>query len=255
MLPFDTPVALTIAGSDSGGEAGIQADLRVFADFHVHGVTAVTCLTAQNPRKISRLEPCSPKMLRAQLDAILARYSPGAAKTGMLYSAAHVSECARFFRFNQKIPLVVDPVIVSTSGRRLLDKAGLKTLRDQLLPLAGIVTPNVGEAEVLLDTTIRSIEELRAAAAAIHRKFGCAALVKGGHLGRSTPAVDFFHGREGEWMLSSARIAGATLHGTGCAYSAAVAAGLACGKSRIKAIESAKNYITQRIAQTLRPAS
>jgi hydroxymethylpyrimidine/phosphomethylpyrimidine kinase len=247
----DTPVALTIAGSDSGGEAGIQADLNTFAALKVHGVTAITCLTAQNPRRISRLQPCPPIMVRAQLEAIAAQFTVAAAKTGMLFSAAIVGEAARFFQRNAGIPLVVDPVMVATSGQRLLTADGIETLKKRLLPLAAIVTPNLAEAEILAGARIRSLEQLRAAAGAIYRRFGCAALVKGGHLPGATEAVDFFHGREGEWMLSAPRATTATLHGAGCTYSAAITAWLARGESRIRSVELAKRYITRRICQTL----
>jgi hydroxymethylpyrimidine/phosphomethylpyrimidine kinase len=250
MLKPKMPVALTIAGSDSGGEAGIQADLRAFAALKVHGVTAITCLTAQNPERISRLEPCPPKMVRAQLESIMAHFAPAAAKTGMLFSAAIVQEVAHFFMRNPSIPLVVDPVMVSTSGRRLLQTDGIEALKKRLLPLAAIVTPNLAEAEILLGKKIRSLQQLRKAAGAIYQKFGCAALVKGGHLAETGGAVDFFHGRDGEWMLSSPRAAKTALHGTGCTYSAAITAWLARGKSRIKSIELAKDYITRRIFET-----
>jgi hydroxymethylpyrimidine/phosphomethylpyrimidine kinase len=250
MRQSNTPVALTIAGSDSGGEAGIQADLNTFAHLGVHGTTAITCLTAQNARRISRLEPCSPGMVRAQLEAVGAHFDVAAAKTGMLYSAGIVREAALFMRRHSHIPLVVDPVMVSTSGRRLLQCDGIEALKKLLLPLAAIATPNLAEAEILAGGKIRSLEQLRAAAGVIHRRFGCAALVKGGHLAGSAEAVDFFHGPEGEWMLSAPREANATLHGTGCTYSAAITAWLARGKSPVRAIALAKQYITGRIKET-----
>ena len=250
MHPPNISVALTIAGSDSGGDAGIQADLKTFADLKVHGTTAITCLTAQNPGGISRLEPSTPKMVRAQLEAIVAHFTPRAAKTGMLYSAAIVREVAHFFIRNPLILLTADPVMVSTSGRQLLHGEGIKALKKHLLPLAKIVTPNVAEAEILIGRKIRSLDQLRAAAAEIYRSFGCAALVKGGHLPESGEAVDFFHGREGEWMLSSPRAADVALHGAGCTYSAAITAWMTRGKSRIKSVELAKNYITRRIFET-----
>ena len=201
----NTPVALTIAGSDSGGEAGIQADLKTFACLRVHGATAITCLTAQNPGRISRLEPCPPIMVRAQLEAIAAHFTPAAAKTGMLYSAAIVREAALFFKRNPRIPLVVDPVMVSTSGRRLLQSEGIEALKKHLLPLAAIVTPNLAEAEILRAGKSARFGNCGRRRGTIYRTFGCAALVKGGHLPGAGDAVDFFHGREGEWMLSSPR--------------------------------------------------
>ena len=239
---------MTIAGSDSGGEAGIQADLKTFALLGVHGVTALTCLTAQNPRAISRLEPCPPQMVRAQMEAVAEGYSIAAAKTGMLFSADIVREALRFFKERPQIPLVVDPVIISTSGRRLLQTTALKALQRELLPLAAMVTPNVAEAEILLGRKINSPAQLRAAAREIYESFGCAALVKGGHLRSAKEAVDFFYGSEGEWMVSAPRVENVALHGTGCIYSAAIAAGLARGKSAIKSIELAKQHITQTIA-------
>ena len=143
------PVALTIAGSDSGGGAGIQADLKTFAALGVHGASAITCITAQNPRTISRVEPCSPKMVRAQMEAVFSWSPPAAVKTGLLCSAAIVREVARFFRQTRGVPLVVDPVMVATSGRRLLPRDAVAILRRDLLPLAALVTPNLSEAEVL----------------------------------------------------------------------------------------------------------
>ena len=250
MLQPNIPIALTIAGSDSGGEAGIQADLKTFAILKVHGVTAITCLTAQAPGKISRLEPCPPIMVRSQLESIASHFAPAAAKTGMLFSAAIVREVALFFERNPRIPLVVDPVMVSTSGRCLLRPDGIESLKTRLLPLAAIVTPNLSEAEILIGKKIRSLRQLRAAAEAIYQSFGCAALVKGGHLPEAGAAVDFFHGPEGEWMLSSPRASNVALHGTGCTYSAAITAWLARGKSHIRSVELAKNYITRKIYET-----
>jgi hydroxymethylpyrimidine/phosphomethylpyrimidine kinase len=247
MMPSHLHVALTIAGSDSGGEAGIQADLKTFAALKVHGTTAITCLTAQNPGRISRLEPVSPEMIRAQLDAITAHFSPRAAKTGMLYSTAIVREVASFFKAHPAIRLVVDPVMVSTSGRRLLKADAIEAMKKYLLPLATVVTPNVAEAEILTGRKIHTLEELRAAAGAICQQFGCAALAKGGHLPGTVAAVDFLHGPDGEWMESSPRRNGVALHGTGCTYSAAITAWLARGKALPRAVEFAKDYITAKI--------
>jgi hydroxymethylpyrimidine/phosphomethylpyrimidine kinase len=243
-----TPVALTIAGSDSGGEAGIQADLMTFAALKVHGACAITCVTAQSRKAVTRLEPCSPAMVRAQLEAVAAEFPLAAAKTGMLYSTAIVREVAAFFRQARRLPLVVDPVIISTSGRRLLQREGVKALQHELLPLAAVITPNVAEAEVLIGTKIATIEDLRNAAQRIRELFGCAALVKGGHLRGTREAVDFLCSEDGEWLLSAPRVQGLALHGTGCTYSAAIVAGLARGKSLVKSVELAKNHITQVIS-------
>src|SRR5271154_2124671 len=175
------PVALTIAGSDSGGGAGIQADLKTFAAFGVHGASAIACLTAQNPKRVLGVEPCSPKMLRWQIEAVFEELKPAAVKTGMLFSAKNVSVVAEFFK-KRKCPLVVDPVLISTSGAKLLEPRALKILTEKLLPLAMLVTPNLDEAEILSGQKISSVEEMRVAAKEIHSRFGCAVLLKGGHL-------------------------------------------------------------------------
>jgi len=243
----ETPVVLTIAGSDSGGEAGIQADLNTFAALKVHGACAITCVTAQNRKTVARLEPCSPRMVRAQMEAVAAAFPLAAAKTGMLYSAAIVREVAAFFQQARSVPLVVDPVIFSTSGRRLLQTDGVAMLQRALLPLAALVTPNVSEAEILIGEKITTLEELRGAARTIERMFGCAALVKGGHLTGTSEAVDFLCSGDGEWMLSAPRVKIKGLHGTGCTYSAAIAAWLARGRSLEQSVKLAKDHITRTI--------
>ncbi len=242
------PVVLTIAGSDSGGEAGLQADLKTFASLKVHGTCAITCVTAQNRKSVARLEPCSPRTVRAQLGAVAAAFPLSAAKTGMLFSAAIVREVTAFFQQAPSLPLVVDPVIISTSGRRLLQKPGVAMLQEMLLPLATLVTPNVAEAELLIGKKIASPEEMRAAARLIRQKFGCAALVKGGHLPGTQEAVDFLCSEKGEWMFSAPRTKVKGLHGTGCTYSAAITAWLARGRPLEQAVRLAKDYITRAIS-------
>ena len=241
------PVALTIAGSDSGGEAGIQADLKTFALLKVHGACAITCVTAQNRKIVSRMEPCSPAMVRAQIEAAASSMPLAAAKTGMLYSAAIVAEVASFFKQAPSLPLVVDPVLLSTSGRRLLQAGGLSVLRRDLLPLAMLVTPNLPEAEILLGRKIVTVEDLRAAACAIFRRYGCAALAKGGHLPGASEAVDFLYSSRGEWLLTTPRVPGGGRHGTGCTYAAAITAWLARGCTLEKAVERAKTHIARSI--------
>ena len=244
------PVALTIAGSDSGGEAGIQADLKTFALLQVHGASAITCATAQNRQTVTRMEPCSPALVRAQIEAAASSLPLAAAKTGMLYSAAIVTAVAAFFQQAPSLPLVVDPVMVSSSGRRLLQAGGLRALRRALLPLAALVTPNVPEAEILLGRRIATVEDLRAAARDIFQRFGCATLAKGGHLPGSGEAVDFLYSSRGEWLLTTPRIRGGGRHGTGCTYSAAITAWLARGCPLEKAVERAKNHLTRSIYES-----
>jgi hydroxymethylpyrimidine/phosphomethylpyrimidine kinase len=246
------PVALTIAGSDSGGGAGIQADLKTFAAFGVHGASAITCLTAQNPRRILALEACSPRMLRRQIEAVFEELHPAAVKTGMLFSAENVRVVAGFFKRRTRSLLVVDPVMVSTSGTLLLQPAAIKILTGRLLPLATLVTPNLHEAGMLTGERITSVEKMRAAARKIHSHFGCAALVKGGHLRDVREAVDIFFDGRTELLLTAPFVKGVRTHGTGCTYSAAVTAALALGRPLPHAVSRAKNYVTQAIARSYR---
>jgi hydroxymethylpyrimidine/phosphomethylpyrimidine kinase len=248
------PVALTIAGSDSGGGAGVQADLKTFAALGVHGASAIACLTAQNPRRVLGVEPCPPKMLRQQIQAVFEELPPRAVKTGMLFSPENILVVARFFQ-NRKPEtgnrkLVVDPVMASTRGARLLQPAAEKILRERLLPLATLVTPNLDEAEILADQKISSPEDLRSAARKIHARFGCAVLVKGGHLKNCGEAVDVFFDGKTELLLSAPFVKGVSTHGTGCTYSAAICAALALGHDLPRAVETGKNFITAAIARS-----
>ncbi len=246
------PVALTIAGSDSGGGAGIQADLKTFAAFGVHGISALTCLTAQNPRRVLAVEPVSTGMLRRQIQAVFEELRPAAVKTGMLFSGKNVHVLADFFRKRNRLPLVVDPVMVATSGARLIESTTVKVLKEKLLPLATLATPNLHEAGILIGQKLASVEDLRIAAHEIHRQFGCAALVKGGHLQDERDAVDIFFDGHTELLLSAPFIQNVHTHGTGCTYSAAITAALALGHDLPQAVGMAKNYITQVIARSYR---
>jgi len=246
----EIPVALTIAGSDSGGGAGLQADLKTFAALGVHGTSAITCITAQNPKRVTAIEPCSPKVIRAQLEAVFSELPPDAAKTGMLFSADIIRVVALWFAEHRECALVVDPVMVATSGARLLKDDACKMLTGKLLPLAMLITPNVPEAEALLGIRIQKAEDLRTAARQLYERFGCAALVKGGHLSETSEAIDvFFEGRS-ELLLSSPRIAGVKTHGTGCTYSAAVTAQLARGEKLERAVQLAKDFVSEAIQRS-----
>jgi hydroxymethylpyrimidine/phosphomethylpyrimidine kinase len=250
------PVALTVAGSDSGGGAGIQADLKTFAALGVHGASAIACLTAQNPRRVLGVEPCSPKMLRQQLEAVFAELPPAAVKTGMLYSAQNINVVAQFLSRlrprDSRPQLVVDPVMVSTSGTRLLEPAAIRVLQRRLLPLAALVTPNLDETAILVGRNISSIEAMREAAREIYGSYGCAALVKGGHLRGSREAVDIFFDGTTELLLSAPFVKGFPTHGTGCTYSAAICAALARGESLLRAVATGKNGVTAAIAGSRR---
>jgi hydroxymethylpyrimidine/phosphomethylpyrimidine kinase len=243
------PVALTIAGSDSGGGAGIQADLKTFAAFSVHGASTIACLTAQNPKRVLGIEPCSGKMLRLQIEAVFEELKPRAAKTGMLFSAKNVSVVAEFFK-GKKCPLVVDPVLISTSGAKLLEPNALKILREKLLPWATLITPNLSEAEILSGQKIPSVEEMREVARKIHSRFGCAVLIKGGHLENSSEAMDIFFDGQTELLLSAAFVKGVRTHGTGCTYSAAICAALALGNDLPQAVQIGKRFVTAAISSS-----
>lgn len=246
------PVALTIAGSDSGGGAGIQADLKTFAAFGVHGASAIACLTAQNPGRVYAVEPASPRMLRLQIEAVFCELRPAAVKTGMLFSVENVRVAAGFLHKQDHVPLVVDPVMVAGSGARLLQPEAVKVLKQHLLPLARLVTPNLSEAGILTGGKIANVETMRAAAREIHARFGCAALVKGGHLHGMREAVDVYFDGRNELLLTAPFIKGIRTHGTGCTYSAAITAALALGHPLPQAVRLAKNYITRAVAGSYR---
>jgi hydroxymethylpyrimidine/phosphomethylpyrimidine kinase len=244
------PIALTIAGSDSGGGAGIQADLKTFAALGVHGASVITCVTAQNPRRVMAVQPCSVRIVRQQMEAVFEELPPAAVKTGMLFSAEIIRTVARFLGEYPKIPVILDPVMVSTSGADLLQPGARKVLCDKLLPRAILITPNIPETEVLTGKKVRGVEDLRRSARQLHSQFGCAALVKGGHLRGSKEAVDIFYDGREELLLSATFVRGIRTHGTGCTYSAAITAYLAKGLSLAQSVSRAKQYITHAIASS-----
>jgi len=246
------PIALTIAGSDSGGGAGIQADLKTFAALGVHGTSVITCLTAQNPKGVLGVQAATPAMVRQQLEAVFAELPPAAGKTGMLYSAEIIRVVVEFFSRKNRPPLIVDPVMVATSGACLLKPSAVKAVCDKLLPLATLVTPNLDEAELLLGMKICDEEGLRAAARQFVERFGCAALVKGGHLRGTREAVDIFNDGKTELLLAAPFVRGVSTHGTGCTYSAAIVAHCAKGLALADAVQEAKDFITRAIAESRR---
>jgi hydroxymethylpyrimidine/phosphomethylpyrimidine kinase len=246
------PVALTIAGSDSGGGAGIQADLKTFGALDVHGTSAITCVTAQNPRGVIGIQAVTADIVRKQVDAVFAELRPVAVKTGMLYSTGIIRTVTQSLRQWRCPDLVVDPVMVATSGAVLLQPSAIRVLQRELFPMATLITPNLDEAQLLLETRLRTIEDLLDAAERLHREFGCAVLVKGGHLQLGKDAVDvLFDGRQ-LTVLRAARIRGVSTHGTGCTYSAAIAAHLALGESLLAAVTQSKQFISRAIARSYR---
>ena len=241
-------VALTIAGSDSGGGAGIQADLKTFAALDVFGTSAITCVTAQNPSGVRGVVAIEPSFVGLQIAAVRDGFEIKAAKTGMLYSAPIIRVVAREVK-RAGIPiLVVDPVMVATSGARLLRPDALRALCGALLPIATVVTPNVPEAEVLCGHPIASLADLKRAAREIGERFGIACIAKGGHLeGREVTDVLCAGGRCR--VFSSPRVPAVSTHGTGCTFSAALTAWLARGATLAKATERAKAFVTAALAR------
>jgi hydroxymethylpyrimidine/phosphomethylpyrimidine kinase len=241
----ERPVALTMAGSDSGGGAGIQADLKTFQALGVYGASAITALTAQNTVGVFAVHEVPVEMIAAQIDAVAEDIGVAACKTGMLSSAEIIETVADRVRHWSLPGLVVDPVMVAKSGDRLLREDAVTALREVLLPLAVVVTPNVPEAEVLVGRTIRDDADVRAAAREILALGPRAVVLKGGH--RDGPATDLLCDRDGFVEFTAAREPTTNTHGTGCTFSAAIAAGLAQGRDVREAARVAKAYVTGAI--------
>lgn len=235
--------ALTIAGSDSGGGAGVQADLKTFAALGVYGTSAFTALTAQNTRGIAGLLPVPAEFVTLQIETVVSDLGCDAVKTGMLASSAIVEAVAAAVEALELPNLVVDPVMVAKSGDRLLEDDAVRALKTTLLRLARVVTPNVPEAEVLTGMTIGSLADMHAAAKAIARLGSASIVVKGGHLEGPDVIDVVFDGRQFV-DLAGPRIEGRSPHGTGCTFSAALAAHLALGASVIDAARHAKTYVS-----------
>ena len=240
--------ALTIAGSDSGGGAGIQADLKSFAAMGVYGSSVLTAITAQNTIAVTGVHEIPPEMIASQVRAVLTDIGADAVKTGMLSSSAIIDTVAGELDYFQVGQLVVDPVMVAKSGDSLLHEEAVDALRNRLVPMATVVTPNIPEAEVLTGLYIASPDEVRRAAVRIIEMGARSVVVKGGHL--EGPAVDtFYDGREFR-ELTAERIDTKNTHGTGCTFAASIAAGLAKGLEVADAVTAAKEYVTGAIRQS-----
>jgi hydroxymethylpyrimidine/phosphomethylpyrimidine kinase len=243
------PRALTIAGSDSGGGAGIQADLKTFSALGVFGMTAITALTAQNTTGVTDIVEMSPEFVRRQIGAVVSDIGVDAAKTGMLSSAPIIEAVADEIRQHGITQLVIDPVMVAKSGAPLLRPEAREALRRVLLPLALVVTPNLHEAAALIDRRVDTLEQMEDAARALHALGPRYVVVKGGHLRGA--AVDLvFDGQQVE-RLEAPRIETRHTHGTGCVFSAAITAGLARGAPVPQAVRDAKMFITAAIREAL----
>ena len=235
-------IALTIAGSDSGGGAGIQADLKTFHQLGVFGTSAIVALTAQNTLGVRGVHPVPADFVALQLEALAEDLPPDALKTGMLAEPALVRLVADTVRERRWQPLVVDPVMAATSGDRLLTRDGEAAVRDLLLPLAAVVTPNLDEAAILVDHPVADLPSMQRAGRRLLELGAAAALVKGGHL-RGTMVTDLLVTREGQRTFEHARIDTTSTHGTGCTLSAAITAGLALGRPLERAVEDAIAFV------------
>lgn len=243
-------IALTIAGSDSGGGAGVQADLKTFQQFGVFGTSAIVALTAQNTRGVRAVDTVSEAMVAAQLTALAEDLPPAALKTGMLAEAGIVRLVAKAIRENGWHPLVLDPVMVSSSGHRLLSTEAEDVIRDSLLPLAALVTPNLDEAAVLTGRVVHDVPTMERAGETLVRFGAGAALIKGGHLsGADATLTDVLVTADGPRHFSHPRLDTRSTHGTGCTLSAAVTAGLALGRPLESAVADALDFVHRAIAR------
>ena len=244
------PCCLTIAGSDSGGNAGVQADLRAFHAYGLHGCTVFAALTAQNPHGVSAIHPVPADFVAAQLDAVLGVYSIASLKTGMLADVASIEIIADRLAAHPEIAKVVDPVMVATSGAKLISDDAIGTLKAKLFPLAKVITPNIPEAEVLSGMKLVCRADVREAAKRLSGAYGCAVLVKGGHaVGDLAAAEDtLFDGAEFLAVAMPWIADPVSTHGTGCSLAAALAAELAVGHDLKTAVRGAKDYVHQAIA-------
>ncbi len=243
----NVPVALTIAGSDSGGGAGIQADLKVFQRYQVFGTSVITAITAQNTQGVSSWEAVSSKMVRAQLECVAADLRPAAVKSGMLANREIVKTVAEGLIEHTLVPYVLDPVMVATSGDLLVNAGTVASIRERLVPLATLVTPNLDEAQVLLDQPVKDISTMERAARALVEEHGAkAALVKGGHL-PGLEMVDVLYADGDIQHFRHPRVDTTSLHGTGCTLSAAITAHLARGNSLRDAVRDSLDYVHRAI--------
>jgi hydroxymethylpyrimidine/phosphomethylpyrimidine kinase len=246
------PVALTIAGSDSGGGAGIQADLRTFAFHCVHGTSAITCVTAQNTLEVARIDAMPIEAVIAQIHAVVEDIGVHAAKTGMLLNEEIIAAVAQEVEALQIENLVVDPVMVSRTGAQLISDDAVQALRHVLIPKATIVTPNRYETQILTGLEINSLDDMKAAAQMIHRELETnAVLVKGGAMQENLRGIDIYFDGQNLETLSTKLIDTENTHGTGCTLSAAIAANLARGKDLLTSVQLAKNYLTSALSYAL----
>ncbi|MDX2230376.1 MAG: bifunctional hydroxymethylpyrimidine kinase/phosphomethylpyrimidine kinase [Leptolyngbyaceae cyanobacterium bins.349] len=251
IAPSSIPVAMTIAGSDSGGGAGIQADLRTFSFHKVHGTSALTCVTAQNTLGVSRVDALPPAAVVAQVVAVVSDIGVQAVKTGMLLNQEIIAAVAQQVAALNLPNLVVDPVMVSRTGAQLIADDAIATLQAELVPLATVLTPNRYEAQILAGMKIQSLEEMQIAAQKIHQLGAKAVLVKGGSMPGALRGVDVWFDGTDFKILQTELVNTTQTHGTGCTLSAAIAANLATGQAPLEATLAAKHYVTQALKYAL----
>jgi len=255
-MSITPPIALTIAGSDSGGGAGIQADLRTFSFHQVHGTSALTCVTAQNTTGVTRVDALPPEAVIAQIDAVTSDMGVQAAKTGMLLNQAIIEAVAQRLTVDPIANLVVDPVMVSRTGAKLIDEGAIASLKTQLVPLAAVLTPNRYEAQILADMSVETIEDMEGAAQKILALGPKAVIVKGGGFTGELRGVDVWCAKDAEGspvveVLKTEQVETKHTHGTGCTLSSAIVANLAKGMTPLNAVKAAKTYVTEALKHAL----
>ena len=251
-MVHNPPVALTIAGSDSGGGAGIQADLRTFSFHAVHGTSALTCITAQNTQGVSRVDALPPEAVVAQIAAVVSDIGIQAVKTGMLLNQPIIEAVAGYLQGLEGVDYVIDPVMVSRTGAQLIDDDAIATLRQKLIPLATILTPNRYEAEILSGQSISTLEDMEKAAQTIHGLGTKTVIVKGGGFEGELRGVDVWYDGTTLAKLTTSCVDTTDTHGTGCTLSAAIAANLALGHTPLNSAKLAKDYVTNALNYSLR---
>ncbi|WP_026694252.1 bifunctional hydroxymethylpyrimidine kinase/phosphomethylpyrimidine kinase [Peribacillus kribbensis] len=243
--------ALTIAGSDSGGGAGIQADLKTFQEMKVYGMSALTAITAQNTVGVQAVYPMTPEAVAAQMDSIGSDIGTDALKTGMLFNADIIKAVSDRIKFYKWTNVVVDPVMIAKGGASLLQQEAVSALKEHLLPLASVITPNIPEAEVLTGLTIHTLDQKKEAARLLLDLGVKAAVIKGGHDEDPMVSSDLFYDGQSFVELKSTRINTKNTHGTGCTFSAALTSGLANGEEVLEAVTKAKKFIQAAIQNHL----
>ncbi len=249
---METPVAVTIAGSDNSGSAGIQADLKAFTHFKVYGQTVVTCIVAEVPGTVRSIQPVDYGVIRDQLELSLTHFPVTAIKTGMLYNRENIDLICNAYEMiprTERPFLVVDPVMIATSGDPLILPDAIERYKSRLFPIAGVVTPNLDESSVILGEKVDSLDAMREAVRRLYDEYGVPFLVKGGHL-KTGSAVDLLIDSDGLHEFSEPYRHGVSTHGTGCTYSAAIAANVALGLPLKAAVGAAKKYVTQAIVDS-----